>query len=228
MAKSNWKIYLSLVAIIILLSSGKGLLAQAAMIEKIEIDLDKRITVAGACNNGSLNVRIFSATSSQPFYTAGAACQENKFEFKDDLGYWQIPDGDYSIALMGEYDNLVNSSTAVFKIETIALPALGENIVEPAVESENSSISVQENEAVLENPSNGLFMGIINFLVEWFKSAVVMLKELVVEKVSTPELCLGNTCIIEDQLKDLLGGESPPPSISDVTTTASDIATTTN
>jgi len=34
-----------------------------------------------------------------------------------------------------------------------------------------------------------------------------MIKELVVEKVSTPELCLGSTCIVEDQLKDLLGGK---------------------
>ncbi len=232
-----------LMVILILPASGKGFLARAATIEKTEIDSNKKINITGICNRGVLNVLIFSTTSSQPFYTAGADCRENKFEFKDDLGYWQIPDGDYSIAIAGKDDNLVNSSTATFKIQSAAPPVPEENIVEPAVDLENSSVGVEEEVSdqttVLENPPDGLFTQIINFLLEWFKSAVVMIKELVVEKVSTPELCLGSTCIGENQLKDLLGGKqkievpvpepkpeiqsSTPPSISDAITT-----TTTN
>lgn len=234
-------------AIIILLASGRGLLARAATIEKIEIDLDKRITVMGICNSGVLNVQIFSASSSQPFYTAGAVCQENKFEFQDDLGYWKIPDGDYSVAILGKDENFVNSSTATFTIQSVVPPASDANIVEPAIDLENSSVSVQENEEApttptpllgqegISTPPEGLFAQIINFLVEWFKSAVIMIKELVVEKISTPELCLGKTCIIEDQLKDLLGGKqkieaSAPESdiLIPMPSSTSDVVTTTN
>lgn len=241
MSKFEGKIYFSLVLLLILLASGRGLLARAAMIEKIEIDLDKRIMVTGACNNSALNVRIFSATSGQPFYTAGADCQENKFEFRDDLGYWKILDGDYSIAITDKDDNLVNSSTAMFKIQSAAPPASDANIVEPAIDLENNPVVISENDATnIEitsqgETSDGLFAQIINFLVEWFKSAVVMIKELVVEKVSTPELCLGKTCIIEDQLQDLLGGKQkieasmPEPEIqSSIPSSTSDVVTTTN
>lgn len=240
MFKSNWKIYFALTVILTLLSSGRGLLARAATIEKTELDSNKKIKITGTCNDSILKVQIFSATSSQPFYTAGADCDANKFEFQDDLGYWQISDGDYSIAIMGEDDSLVNSSTAVFKIQSATLPASDENIIEPVVDLENSSVGGEENDAAKieivnqEEAPDNLFAQIINFLVEWFKSAIVIIKELVVEKVTTPELCLGKTCIIEDQLKDLLGGKqkievsapvpeiqpSSPSSTSDATTTA--------
>ncbi len=208
--KSNIKLYnvaLLCLAFFILFT----LQARAATIEKTEIDSNKKIEINGSCKDGVLNVQIFSATSSRPFYTAGADCKENKFEFKDDLGYWKFPDGDYSIAVVGKNDNLNNSSAVTFKIQSAAPPTAEENIVEPAVDLENSSVVVQENDAVsdqsviLASQPDGLFAQIINFLVEWFKNAVVMIKELVVEKVTTPELCLGTTCIIEDQLKDLLG-----------------------
>src|SRR3989344_1993243 len=112
MFKINWKIYLALAIIIILPASGRSLLARAATIEKTEIYANKKIEINGSCQDGVLNVQIFSATSSQPFYTAGADCNENKFEFKDDLGYWKISDGDYSIAIMGKDESLVSSSTA--------------------------------------------------------------------------------------------------------------------
>jgi hypothetical protein len=225
MFKSNWKIYFALTVIIILLVSGKGLLAQAATIEKIEIDSNKKIKITGACNGGVLNTQIFSATSSQPFYTAGANCHENKFEFEDNLGYWKIPDGDYSIAVIDKDDNLVNSSAATFTIQSVVPLASDASIIEPAIDLENNPSVISENDtANIEitnqgEASDGLFAQIINFLVEWFKSAIVMIKELVVEKVTTPELCLGNTCIIEDQLKGLLGGPLIPSSISDATTT---------
>lgn len=224
MTKFNGKIYLSLAVILILLASGKGLLARAAIIEETEIDLDKKIKITGACDNGILNVQILSATSSQPFYTAGIACHENKFEFKDDLRYWHIPDGDYNITIFGKDGSLVSSSTAAFKIQSPASPVSVGDIIDPIVGLENSSVGVQEDDAVkietfnqgeasgqaaiLENPSDGLFTQVINFLMEWLKSAVVMIKELVVEKITAPELCLGKTCIVEDQLKYLLGGKS--------------------
>ena len=224
---------MALAIIIILLLSSRGLLAQAAIIEKTEIDLDKKIKIYGSCQDGGLNVRIFSATSSQPFYTAGVDCDANKFEFKDDLGYWKIPDGDYSISIIGKDDNLVNSSTAMFKIESAAPPVSDANIIEPSADLASSSVSVAEETPdqaeIIESPSSGLFAQIINFLVEWFKSAVVMIKELVVEKVSTPELCLGNTCIIEDQLKDLLGGKQKNETVeilAPVSSSTIDVTTT--
>lgn len=195
---------------------------------------NKKIKIIGVCNGDVLSVQIFSATSSQPFYTAGADCWENKFEFKDDLGYWKIPDGDYSVAIIGKDDNFVNSSTAMFTIQSAALPVSGENIVEPTINLENNSVGGQENTAAKteiinqEEAPDGLFAQVINFLVEWFKSAIVMIKELIAEKVSTPELCLGETCIVEDQLKDLLGGPLTPASIINATTTVSDVTTTTN
>ena len=84
-------------------------------------------------------------------------------------------------------------------------------MVEQAIDLENSFIVVEEEVSdqttAPENPPDGLFTQIINFLLEWLKSAMVMIKELVAEKVITPELCLGETCIIEGQLKDLLGGK---------------------
>lgn len=245
MTKFNWKIYLSLAVILTLFASGRGFLARAATIEKTEIDSNKKINITGACNGGVLNVQIFSAISSQPFYTAGADCRENKFEFKDDLGYWKIPDGDYSVAVIGKDDNLVNSSTATFTIQSVAPLASDENITDPAVDLENDPVGTQENDAAEIETVNqgeapdGLFAQIINFLMDWFKSAIVMIKELVVEKVSTPELCLGKTCIVEDQLRDLLGGKqkieasvseqemAPPILVSptiDIVTPASDTA----
>lgn len=239
MFKSNRKIYFALMVIIILFSSGRDFLARAATIEKLEIDLNKKINIAGICDGGVLNVQIFFATSSQPFYTAGVDCNENKFEFKDDLGYWKIPDGDYSITVVGEEDSLVNSSTAIFTMQSAASPLSDENIVEPAIDLENNAVVISENDAANIEITNqgeapeGLFAQVINFLVEWFKSAVIMIKELVVEKVSTPELCLGDTCLTENRLKDLLGEKqkveisvpvpeiqlSPSSSTSDVVTT---------
>ena len=212
--------------------------ARAATIEKTELDLNKKIKITGGCDGGVLNVQIFSTTSSQPFYTAGADCNENKFEFKDDLGYWKIPDGDYSVAVTDKDENS-HSSAATFKIQSVVPPASDANIVEPIADNNAATIEITNQEeapdqtAAPENPPEGLFAQIINFLVEWFKNAIVIIKELVVEKVSTPELCLGQTCIMEDQLKDLLGGKQKievsapepeiqpptPSSVSDVTTT---------
>ena len=143
MLKSNWKIYLALAVILILLSNGKGFLARAATIEKTEIDLNTKIKVTGACNGGVLNVRIFSTTSSQPFYTAGADCHENKFEFKDDLGYWKIPDGDYSVAVIGKDDDS-HSSAATFTIQSFAPPVSDANIIESVTDLENSSVGIVE------------------------------------------------------------------------------------
>jgi len=197
--------------------------SRAATIEKMEIDSNKKIEINGSCKDGVLNVQILSATSSLPFYTAGADCHENKFKFKDDLGYWKIPDGDYSVSIIGK-DYNAHLSAATFKIQSVAPPASEENIVEFASNPSSAEEGIVEpplfkagagggqgetsdQPVILESQPDGLFAQIINFLMEWFKSAVVMIKELVVEKVSTPELCLGSTCIIEDQLKDLLGGK---------------------
>ncbi len=217
MPKSNWKIYLALVVILSLLSNGKGFLARAATIEKIEIGLNKKISVTGACNGDILNVQIFSTTSSQPFYTAGADCDENKFEFKDSLGYWNISDGEYKVMIFDKDNNMASSSnTAAFKIDSEIRPAIDTNTAEQAVTTEGEEVKIESTDqkaeiadqtADSEKIPNGIFTEIINAIIDWLKSAIVMIKELVVEKVTTPELCLGGTCITEDQLKNLLGSK---------------------
>jgi len=172
--------------------------ARAVTIEKFELEpAGKKIKIAGSCLDGPLAVRIFPAAASQPLYTAGAKCQDNKFDFADDLGYWQIPAGDYRLKIA--------DSEAEFKIESLEMAA---PLAAPEIIESSSSTSEEQPPAESSGEPDSFteFLAkIIAALLDWFKEAAIKIKELMVDKITTPELCLGETCLMESQLKELLG-----------------------
>lgn len=201
-----------IVFILLFLLLGK---ARAADISDWEFRQDvKQIRLNGSCKNKQLTVQVFFASSSAPFYTAGAFCQNDRYAFQDDLGYWKIAAGAYRVAV--EDDAVDSSAEKEFIVEDLAV--LPPTVAPPSNSSSGTAeiLLVADSETASttaeiftsDEPSSGFLARIIEAIVNWLKSAVLAIKELVVEKVTTPELCLGKTCIVEDQLKDLLGGKS--------------------
>lgn len=214
MFKTNWPNYLgaAVILILVLLAEGSGSLARAATIDKIEIEAGgKKIAIIGSCFGQSAAVRILSATSSEPFYTAGSPCRDHKFDFQDDLSYWKLPPGPYRVRIYDDNGPLTSpSSEETFSLDQIP-PEAQANSNEP-VTIETPYQTLDEGTEQAPNHSEvdmvqapGFLSRIIAAIVDWFKSAIVMIKELVAEKITTPEICLGETCLIENQLKELLG-----------------------
>ncbi|MDO8467267.1 MAG: hypothetical protein Q7S83_03975 [bacterium] len=93
-----------------------------------------------------------------------------------------------------------------------------------------ANLSHWQNPDEILEPSSTFIQKIIEAITDWLKTAVVTIKELVVDKltskeVNTDKLCVGATCITENQLQALLnqnlpvaagvnGGNSPPPAPS--------------
>src|SRR3989344_1703948 len=77
-----------------------------------------------------------------------------------------------------------------------------------ATSADEASLSADEAESWLTK----IWDVLISKLTEWFKTAVLAFKELFAEKVATKELCIGDTCITEAQLKALLNGNPSQPS----------------
>ncbi len=218
MVKINWKNYLGAAAILVLVLGGGGSLARAATIEKIEIESgSKKIKIIGSCLDQNAAVHIFSATSSESFYTAGSLCRDNKFYFQDDLGYWKLPPGAYRVRVVDENSPLTHlAPEETFSIEnappetqtnsiTTETPyqTLGDGAGQASSHSEVDLAQVDKEAGLADAP--GFLSRIINAIADWFKSAIVMIKELVAEKITTPKICLGETCLMESQLKELLG-----------------------
>ncbi len=212
----------AIVIFFFLFFSLSALETKAAVIEKIDIGQNGKIEVLGSCGGSEVIVQIFSATSTEPFYTAGSICRDGKFVFKDDLGYWKTSAGDYRIRI---YENEFSANTSsteqdflIEKIFQVNDPESKPNDI--AAESiDDSSLTVENtgeaNNAELDK--EGFLQRIFDAFKERFLSAVIFIKELVTEKIRTKELCLGESCIFEAQLKKLLNEEikqEPEPMLS--------------
>ncbi len=79
---------------------------------------------------------------------------------------------------------------------------------------ENWSIPV----ALSSSPESGWLANVIDTIVNWLKETVVNIKEIITDKITTKQLCVGDTCVNEEQLKALLNtnnlGTSDVPNTS--------------
>lgn len=86
----------SFLAVSLLASALLPFAAEAARVENFELEPGtKQIIITGSCSARLVTVHIFEASSNEPFYTAGTECIDNAFRFKDNLGYWNVPEGTY-------------------------------------------------------------------------------------------------------------------------------------
>lgn len=187
--------------------------AHAATIESVGVSSEKIIQVTGLCVGTNIAVHIFLANSTEPFYTAGGECHTGQYYFKDSLSYWKFADGDYGIKIYDVDNLLVNpSNEEYFKIETKP-PEIPSDLVAQTVNqnefADNSNFDeidmVREDKENNSETAPGFLEGVISIIRDWFAGAIVFLKELVAEKITVSKICLGETCMVENQLKELFG-----------------------
>lgn len=190
--KIFFQIFISVAVIFGVLSA-----ARAAEITVFSFDSSTEvIRTNGVCGGHSVVIHIFAASSTEPFYTAGSECADGKYNFQDDLSYWKISSGEYR---MIAYDaNSPLSGPSEEKNFTVP-EASPEQYLLP--EPLNNSTSTEEaEEAAPEN----FFTRFLDALLNWFADAVLKIKDLIAEKITVSNLCIGETCVNEGDLKGFL------------------------
>lgn len=196
---------LGLIFIILILANP----ANTAEIQKLDSGgKAKKIEIKGFCGGAQVAVRLYREDSDTPIYSAGRECANGEFNFKDDLEYWRIPSGIYKVSVSDEDGSTeetlliggAENSAPVEQAQTNTATATNE-----AFEVEINAASPEGSEVIGEpQETAGFWARIFRAIVDWLQDAIVRIKEIVAEKITTPKLCLGETCIMESQLKELL------------------------
>lgn len=177
--------------------------ARAAEITVFSFDDSAKIMQAsGSCGGHSVAIYIFAASSTVPFYMAGSECADGRFNFQDNLNYWKILPGDYRLMVYDANSPLSNPSE---EKQFIVAEALPEQYLPP--EPLNNSTSTEEAEQAA--PGN-FFTRFLDALLDWFADAILKIKELVSQKITVGDLCIGDTCINEGDLKGFLKEKKEP------------------
>ncbi len=176
-----------------------GAAASAAEIESFSFDNPTQtIQISGLCGGHSVTILISAASAAGPLYTAGGECRDGQFVFEDKLDYWNFPAGEYRLVTYDANSPLSNPSEE--KIFTIEIPPEQYLPDEPV----DGSATSTDEEPQKDEPDNHFFTQFIDILVEWLKNVILKIKELAVEKITTSNLCVGETCVNEDDLKKIL------------------------
>lgn len=162
------------------------------------------LQISGVCGGSSVTIHISAVSSAEPFYTAGSECKDGQFVFNDNLGYWGLPAGEYRLVAYDANSPLSNPSEE--KIFVIEIPPAEYLPDEPSGEPATST----DKEPDEDEPSNHFFVRFVNFLLEWLKNAVLKIKELTVDKITASNLCVGETCVNEDDFEKLLKSKNKP------------------
>lgn len=96
--------------------------------------------------------------------------------------------------------------------QQLALVKLVNIVKDLDVKTEDLKVRIEklESGAITSSTTSSLTKDIKDSFIAWFADASNGIKELFVDKVKTKELCIGNTCVTEEQLKTLLSTQIAP------------------
>src|SRR3989344_1226197 len=192
------KYYYSILFISLLLVSP----LRAATVDFAENNAYKKFSIGGKCQGEKVTIQLFRNNNAMD-YSAERPCADGSYELTDDFGNWQLPDGLYHI-LAQDNENLFATSTLDKQIIISESPIPPIETVETTIVETEENIAEEISATAEPNADSGFFGKILDWLIEWFKTALLEINELIAHKTTTDQLCLGATCIKEPELLNLL------------------------
>ncbi|MEA3272155.1 MAG: hypothetical protein U9P90_00630 [Patescibacteria group bacterium] len=169
----------------------------AATIENFNFDTaSKIIEIDGFCEGHAVSIHIFTDFNLEDIkYSSDVNCENNEFYFQDNLIFWEMPPGEYLVRVYDANSPLSNPS----EDRQIVIESIPNGNILDELESNKEN---QENAS--EDISDDFLNRFITFFIDWIRGIFITIKEIATEKITTSNLCIGNTCIEEEDLKGFL------------------------
>lgn len=179
-------------------------------VDAVEMDQSQGILrVRGSCEEPIVIIAYYAGTS-RIWSSGDPPCIGGHYDWEIVPGEWQTEGADFEVEVIrGGYERHGTRYPVTITQEE-ALPDTPPPQPEAPTEPEENSEEEAQQEDEGEANTDGFWARMLSAVIEWLENAIVRIKEIVAEKITTAELCLGGTCIIESQMKELLKETSVP------------------
>lgn len=127
---------------------------------------DNILFIEGSCDKADITIYLYPKDKTESVYSGSAECKDGKFSLKDDLGYWNLPKGEYKVVVgeSGKPKDMSKQSTVIIKERLTPTPQISsaKQIVAPIESSQNQNNTSEDATDPLTKSTQNVLKSISN------------------------------------------------------------------